>query len=546
MTRISEPGPPRYRILVVDDDDQDRILLRRALRRMRLDWELIEVGSARQARRALSATRFDCALLDFHLPDGSGLQLIRDMGAVPAIILTGIDDTESAEIALHQGAQDYLVKGKLDGRSLSRAVRYAIERKQGELLRMQLHHAERLASLGGLAASVAHEVNNPASFVMANLLAIREQLSSLGDLLTTFADSDPARMAELAASNMRTLQSGPECIEMVDESIEGMRRITSIVRQMQTFSRTESEEEPVAPVSLNKVAEWACLLTWPQVKHHARLEKDLDPALPLIPGHQARLSQVVTNLLVNAAQAIPEGSADVNAVRITTRAVPDGVELEITDTGSGIPEELRARVVEPFFTTKPVGEGTGLGLAVSLEIIRGHQGELHIEDHDPRGTRIRVFFPRNTGLVPTMPLARVTPIEEPISMKILLIDDEPAVARAYQRLLRDHDVTAGDVHSAIDALREDSAYDAVVCDIMMPEIDGPAFYEFVATHFPHLVDRIVFLTGGVFTERVRGFVERVEGRVVSKPASRERLLEVLGHLRRGERPRPLPSDARVV
>ena len=532
------PESKRVRLLLVEDDLVDRELLRRALERSRLDCEVIEVGTASAARRAFRAAPFDCVLLDLSLPDDDGLTLVQALGQTPTIILTGLGDARTAEKALQHGAQDYLLKGEIDGRSLSRAVRYAIERKHGELLRTKLHHTERLASLGGLAASVAHEVNNPASFVMANLLSMREGIGHLVKALEDLSMLGRQGIVPASVMNLVAEHLGPTAsiAEMLDDSLEGMHRITSIVRQMQTFSRSEDATEPVTPVSLNKVAQWACLLAGPQIRHRARLEQDLEPQLPMLPGHQARLGQVVTNLLVNAAQAIPAGRPDDHVVRITTRTHYDEIELHVEDSGPGIPDALRARVLEPFFTTKPVGEGTGLGLSVSADIVRSHRGELLLENREEGGTRAILRFPRNTGLVPTLPHPSVPPVDSIRRLRVLLVDDEPAVTRAYRRLLRDHDVVIANATDALKELERNSRFDAVLCDIMMPDIDGPAFYEILKQRFPHLPDRVVFLTGGVFTDRVQDFVDSVQNRVLSKPVSRERLLEAL--LRAGSSPPP--------
>lgn len=539
-TKSEFPVARQLRVLLIDDEPGDREIVREALSHSQLDLVLEEANSTEAAKPFLSAHQVDCVLLDIRTPEDTELNWVPELGQVPVIVLTSTRKGVLPEKAIQLGAQDYLPLDDLNGSTMDRAIRYAIERKQTELLRTKLHHAERLAALGGLAASVAHEVNNPSSFVLANLLSLREYLAQFTELVSTLQDRGAVSEPELKSRLESFSAAGNKGLfEMTDDSIEGMRRITSIVRQMQTFSRAEDSQEPVAPVSLNKVAEWSCLLAWPQIRHRARLEKQFDGALPMFSGHQARLGQVVTNLLVNAAQALDDGDPETDLIRISTKFTDGMFELAVEDSGPGIPDAIRDRVLDPFFTTKPVGQGTGLGLSVSLEIVKAHRGELHIETREGSGTRIRVTLPQDTGLIPTLPMVELTPCRNNNRLRVLLVDDEPAVIRAYRRLLHKHDILAGDAHFAVQTVAEDQAFDAIICDLMMPGIDGPAFYEFLEQQFPSLAQKVVFLTGGVFTDRAKAFVTRIDNCVLQKPVTRESLLDALAKV--PEKPKPVTS-----
>lgn len=244
-----------------------------------------------------------------------------------------------------------------------------------EQLRRQLVLADRMASVGTLAAGVAHEINNPLAYVMANLDMIASDLTAL---------SSVAFSAHIA-----------DCVEMVTEARQGAERIRKIVRGLKTFSR--AEEEHSAPIDLRPVLELSIDMAFNEIRHRARLVKDY-ASTPLVNADDSRLGQVLVNLLVNAAQAIPEGDTDANEIRIRTHADADGNAIvEICDSGSGISDDVLDRIFDPFFTTKPVGVGTGLGLAVCHNILDGMGGKITAANRPEGGAVFRITLPPATA-----------------------------------------------------------------------------------------------------------------------------------------------------
>ena len=228
------------------------------------------------------------------------------------------------------------------------------------------------------------------------------------------------------------------------------------------------------------------------------------------------------NLLVNAVQAIPEGQAEQNEIRITTHVGGGEVMVEIRDTGAGIAPDLQARIFEPFFTTKPAGVGTGLGLFISRQTVTDHGGRVEIESEVGKGTAFRVFLPATAPPAEATRAAVHAPsvVASPaVRGRVLVIDDEPAIGAAIRAALRDeHDVVVA--HRAIDALgrlREGESFDLVLCDLVMPDIGGPEVYATIAERWPKLTARMVFMTGGAFTAATGDFIERVRPYVFPKP-----------------------------
>ena len=518
-----------WQVLLVDDDSVDRQAVRRAVRSTATPIVLYEAETLLEAREVLSTAMPDCVLVDMQLPDGEGLELVGAWPNVPFIVLTGYDDLAVTRRALQSGAQDYLIKGQFDAERIERSIRYAVERKLHEATRQSLAHQDRLASLGRLAASVAHEINNPTAFVAANLIVLREHAERtkvFHHRLTVLAQEYPP-LAEVLAQYAPEL--GPDDLEaLVRESVMGVERIVNIVRQLGSFARRPDEDEPLQDVSLTEVASWACMLIQNRIRNRATLIKELDTTLQKFVGRPGRLAQVATNLVVNAAQALPDGLPDKNMIWVRTRDEGGFVSLTVEDTGSGFSAKVKRRAFEPFFTTKPQGEGTGLGLAIASDIVRAHGGEIVLEDRVGGGARVTVRIPKVTTLtLPKKRLPSEAPESEAKPLRILLVDDEAPIRRAYRRMLKPHEVVAEEAGAALERLIEDgdTRFDLILCDLMMPGIDGMSFYEHVVDVRPELADRIVFCTGGAFEDRMRDFLESVPNRVLEKPASKDSIIE---------------------
>ncbi len=361
----------------------------------------------------------------------------------------------------------------------------------------QLMISDRMASVGTLAAGVAHEINNPLAALVGNLdLAMGE--------------------AELLAQAV----SQGKVSELQDElrdAREAADRVRQIVRDLKIFSRAEGEKRE--PVDVHRALESSLRMAWNEIRHRASLVREYGNT-PAVDANESKLGQVFLNLIVNAAQAIGEGSADRNEIRIVTGIDPVGrVQVEIHDTGPGMSAEVLGRLFTPFFTTKPTGVGTGLGLAICKRIVTALGGEIHVESRVGHGSTFRVLLPASRlqpGATPAPSLAVRKAIRRG---RVLVVDDEPMIGATIRRTLAaDHDVSV--THTAADALAlitAGSRFDVIFSDLMMPQMTGMDFYERLRASEAEQASRIVFLTGGAFTQHAREFLDQATNEWMEKP-----------------------------
>ncbi|MFO0626629.1 MAG: hybrid sensor histidine kinase/response regulator [Polyangiales bacterium] len=364
---------------------------------------------------------------------------------------------------------------------------------------------ERLAAVGQLAASVAHEVSNPASFALANLTALEERLASLR---TAPPETLRACLDDAEAS--------------VRESLDGVRRVLTIVGDLRGFARTD--EARFVPVSLAEVVDDACKLTFHQVTYRARLIKRLDGDA-WVRGDATRLTQLVINLLLNASQAIAGGASQDDVVEVSAARSGGQAVLRVRDTGAGMSDEVRARIFEPFFTPRARDHGTGLGLAVCADIARLHGGEITVRSDAGSGSVFEVRLPAVDAAPARTPvIAPAAPV--PARLRVLVIDDEEPLLRAYRRLLGGvFDLTTADGgREALARLAVDDAWDAIFCDLMMPDVDGRAVHAWVVAERPALAPRLIFCTGGTFTPGGVAFASTRGEALLHKPISREQFV----------------------
>jgi CheY-like chemotaxis protein/two-component sensor histidine kinase len=283
------------------------------------------------------------------------------------------------------------------------------------------------------------------------------------------------------------------------------------------FSR--AEEERITSVEIESVIKSTLRLAHNEIKHRARLVEELH-AHAHVRGNESRLGQVFLNLIVNAAQAIPEGRANENEIRIvTSRDGRGNAVVEISDTGCGIPDELAKQLFAPFITTKPVGVGTGLGLTICQRIVTGFGGEISFESRVGHGTKFRVTLPIDESSTQDVPSPTAPAAPATRRGRVAVIDDDVSLGVLLKRLLqRDHDVfTFNSASAALTHFEQDRAFDVVLCDLMMPVITGVELYERMRVSAPELAERTVFLTGGAFTSEAREFLERVPNPNIAKP-----------------------------
>jgi signal transduction histidine kinase len=492
-------------VLLVEDSEDDASFVLRELKRSNYEihWERVETPEA--MNEALDRRRWDVILSDYHMPRFSApeaFRLVKGRGLdLPFIIISGTVGEEVAVEAMRIGVHDYLLKGMLTRLmpAIERELREAALRSEQRKMQEQLLISERMASVGTLAAGVAHEINNPLAALIANLEFTLEELTRL--------ERENPRSSEIKAP--------------LEDAREAADRVRMIVRDLKVFSRS-GDEERCGPVDVTQVLESSLRMAWNEIRHRARLERDYGQDVPAVWGNESRLGQVFLNLLVNAAQALPEGRTDENEIRVVTRAVEGRVTVQIRDTGGGIPPEVLPRIFDPFFTTKPAGVGTGLGLAICHRIVTGLGGTIGVGSQPGQGTSFKVTLPirpgprDRTGTNPALP---VVPSGQRVRGKILVIDDEPMINSILRRMLgRDHEVsTATSVREALDRLKVGERFDLILCDLMMPEMTGMDLHTELLRSDPPLAERLVFMTGGAFTPASREFLDRVLNARIEKP-----------------------------
>ncbi len=355
------------RLLLVEDDDSIRTTLSDLL----ID-EGLQVSTAINGREAMQALRAaappDVIILDLMMPvmDGWEFRVEQQADAVLAeipLIAMSADISAKARAI----AADVYLRKPIDFIELLDVIRDVIAKAR----RDRLATADRMAALGTLASGIAHEINNPLTYVMANLKTLAVDLAAQPGM----ASGPRGDLAELAA-----------------EALEGAERIKRLIRQVQTVAFVPRDDQ-LDTVELRSMLRTAVASTAGEIQRRARLALEVDVEAH-VRCERGRVEQLFGNLLLNAAQAIPEGDATGNEVRVSLRRLPrDRAAIEITDTGTGIPIEIHERIFQPFFTTRAVGQGTGLGLAISRAIVSAMGGEISFRPASRRGTTFRVVLP---------------------------------------------------------------------------------------------------------------------------------------------------------
>lgn len=411
-----EDDPSDLRILIVDDE--------RSIRDMFALWladnfTCRTAASADEALAILAEESHALVISDMMMPGRNGVELLREVTTrfpgTAVIMVSGVDRPQRMRDALRLGAFDYLIK-PCEMEVLTLSVEHALERRALqrtasiykrhlenqneelatqkaalERLQAQMVHTEKMASLGQLAAGVAHELNNPAGFVFGNMELLQDLLAQLEKLLKFY---DQLNLPDGSSVSVEGLKSEinydrlmTDLSSIVSDCREGAQRICDVVKNLRLFSRLDEAELKHVDIH-DGIESTLRLLSRYYSSGRLQLRKNYGE-LPRVTCYAGQLNQVWMNLLVNAAQSVIENGE----VKITTEVDRDSVVVTISDTGNGIPEEDLSRIFDPFFTTKPVGEGTGLGLSISYGIIERHEGTITVKSTLGVGTSFRVRIP---------------------------------------------------------------------------------------------------------------------------------------------------------
>jgi signal transduction histidine kinase len=478
-------------VLLIEDNEDDAYLIREMLQEkpdlgIQLEW----VDRLSSGLTQLAQGRTDLVLLDLSLPDSYGLDTFetvhRSAPDAPIVALTGLDDEAMANQAVRKGAQDYLVKGRLDSYLLVRALRYAIERKQAEkALReseAKLRHSQKMEGIGRLAGGIAHDFNN--------LLTV---INSYSDML----------LAEVGFAN-------PFVRNGLDQIKEAGHRAAALTRQLLAFSRQQVMEPKV--LDLNESVSNMAKLLRRLIGEDIALVLCPHPALGRVRVDSGQVEQIIMNLAVNARDAMAGGgqltieTSNVELDRACTdpyASLDPGsyVTLTVSDTGCGMDAETQTRIFEPFFTTKEHGKGTGLGLATVYGIVKQSGGGIQVLSEVGRGTTFRIYLPRVEGVAEKV--RPTTPPDESLrgTETVLLVEDEEMVRALAQAILERYGYRVLAAKNVTDALR--FAQDAppplhlLLTDTVMPGMNGRELAERILAVRPAM--KVLYMSG--YTDR---------------------------------------------
>ncbi len=354
---------------------------------------------------------------------------------------------------------------------------------------------DRASTLGALSSGVAHELNNPLSFVRANVEYVAEILKK----------GDPGESSE-------------ELVEVLDETRIGLDRLSRVARDLRLLTM-ERGTDIMEPTDVRDALQSALNLGGAMVKRKASLRVSIDEYVPLVVGNAGQLIQIFANLIINAADALPTSRSGAVAVSLWNEG--PYVFVRVEDSGPGVPDDIASLIFEPFFTTKPPGAGAGMGLARCLEFVAGHDGEIDLGSSDLGGASFTLRFP---SVVRRDEKSEGS--EEP-RPRILVIDDEPRIAKAVARLLAANYETEHCVDAVVALERIDAGerFDAVVCDVLMIPLMGIGFHRELVERASPLASRVLFVTGGALSASDHIYLQDQGCELIRKPLRRDVLLK---------------------
>ncbi|MGH7206263.1 MAG: response regulator [Nitrospiraceae bacterium] len=480
------------RILLIEDNEDDVHLIREALaERNEAGFDLEWADRLGKGLASLATGKIDMVLLDLSLPDSHGLgtldKLHRQAQDLPVVVLTGLNDEAVSLQAMRMGAQDYLVKDRLDGDMLVRAIRYAFERKHSETAlrksEAQLRQAQKVESIGQLAGGIAHDFNN--------LLTVINSYSDM--LLSETGHRSPLRhgLAEIKEAGLRA---------------------AGLTRQLLAFSRQQVLEPKV--LDLNAVVQNIMKLVRRLIGEDINLSICPEPTLGRVKADPGQVEQMIMNLAVNARDAMPQGgqltieSTNVELDDTSSRkqgSILPGpyVMLTVSDTGCGMDAQTQARIFEPFFTTKEPGRGTGLGLSTVYGIVKQSGGHIDVSSELERGTTFKIFLPRVEDEVELSEPAPARPEVLRGTETILLVEDDEMVRALGLTILQLRGYTILEARNAKEALHLAEEHQGpihlMLTDTVMPGLSGPELAERLASIRPET--KVLYTSG--YTDKVK-------------------------------------------
>lgn len=484
--------------------------------------------------RLLDTGIVDVVLVHSRSDDLAGL--IEKAGDVPVVVCSDRPSVAEAVAVMKAGAADYVPPTAAEEACLGAVKRKGPDAATADEVRMRLAatqaalvERERLAIVGQLAAGVAHEINNPSAFVVANLEELKASIRDLRELLKACMEAAVTSGTEEQLFRIQRLSDQanypeviPESLMMMHESLAGMARIRNIMQDLKGFSRTDDDDQ--VPSDVRRLLERSLGLVQNEMRYRGRVETTIERVPPVLcaPG---RISQVFIHVLSFLLHLGNDTNSD-RVFLVNCRGEGEWVVVRFSDTSSQLDEETLTRIWDPVLENeRPTGARTGLGLAVCREILRRHEGEIDIVSE--AGTTVVVRLPAIAPVVNTS--FALLPDEEGCDVlgeaSILVVDDEPSLINSLRRVLRQvrSFSAASSGRVALEQIQAGERPDLILCDLMMSDISGVDLFEALSADYPELADRMLFITGGAFTERTRRFSEEHAERVLEKPIAPEML-----------------------
>ncbi len=509
-------------ILLIEDDADDCFLMQKllsgedsflleklegAMMSKSERYEVVTTGQLASGIDLLSKRKFDLIILDLTLPDSQGFETLTKIHQfvpnTPIIIMTGLKDDQMAEKSVRHGAQDYLLKGEIDTKTLLRSIRYSLERQKGEdalrLSEERLRHAQKMDALGRLAGGIAHDFNNILSAVLG--------------------------FSELT---LRKLEGNNPIRRYVEEIKKAGERAAVLTRRLLTMTRAQMVQPRI--LDLNAVVLDMKKMFHRLIGEDIELVTHLDEALWQTKADPGQVEQIILNLVINSRDAMPVGGKLIletqNITIDSSESQPDltitagsYVLLSVSDTGAGMTDEIKGHLFEPFFTTKAPGKGTGLGLSTVYGIVSQLGGFINVFSEPGQGSTFRIYFPRFTAGVEKLV---ETPRDEnrPRGREtVLLVEDEDMVRTLVKEILQREGYTVLEAHDGTEAVhlcqQQVGPVHLLVTDVVMPHMSGRELAEKVLLLHPET--RVLFMSGYTDNISLQSGILKKETSFIAKP-----------------------------